>query len=715
MNGTGNPGFEKEAAPIAIPYQAPASMRWVPETQILSTGLQPLVSSATAPGKQPPIPGKLVSAKRLSISIRPHESSMGTMEPESGLPKTKKKLESEMKPTITLVKKTASMPLTLEKAMDTSHPPKSPVALGMARESRTTGLENTIDGIVTEGKQLQKIPRALTPNRVGRGLGTFNTLFLPRSQPRFDRKGKNSFTVPRKKIALAMKPDQRKPLDPVEEPKSTEVESEMDIEALLPPNRQDTEINWRPIQHPPRVGFRKKVENISRVLALVAHHSSTLTSPAGTFLRNTVTLSKIWYYSSILAYYHLSLYEFGGKRTSEWIKLKRADITRADFREWYWHRVQQREVKMQMVKQRWWGERVWREYILANGLQREYGKHEDLDNGGLCCSGAIHMSLLNENETVGQWDVAARFWAGRFCAAMFSGKIEEGGRDMEMILSCGEYAVIDVYPVGENGGIHSNVSAGATISEVWEIVTKGAGAYIVVAGTGEVIGSLQAAVDIRRRGPGSSRSPMLRTGTTISTTGASKFRPSTNMRGHSTLHKLSGQWDDVSWHSLRLDWRAYVSKLLAYAAQPKPQGLRGATLAAYPQTPTIDPVPLLLSHLYHPSPKQFKHAIHENIALPHHRVIAERFILAHAEEYGFSGGAGNPISGGKKVGIDVDSKWRVESVVGSGEKMKTTEGRVKSLGNGVVFVQTAEGGWYVLEDTGEVGHSRIYYIYWREH
>ncbi|RPB25199.1 hypothetical protein L211DRAFT_102547 [Terfezia boudieri ATCC MYA-4762] len=356
---------------------------------------------------------------------------------------------------------------------------------------------------------------------------------------------------------------------------------------------------------------------------------------------------------------------------------------------------------MQIVEKKWWGERILREYILANGLQREYGKHGNSENGGLWCSGAINIHLLNENETIGQWDIAARFWAGRFCAAMFSGEIGEGGRSMEMILGCGEYAVDDAYPVGENGEAHGNVSAGATVSDVWKVVTKGAGTYIIIGGTGEVIGTLQAAESIRRNGLKRLRSPDLQTGTIIGTGSASRFRQFTNLRDHSTLQKLTDLWDDVSWHSLRLDWRAYVSKLLAYAAQPKPQGLRGATPALQPES-IAEPVPLLLSHLYHPSQKQFKHGIHENIILRHHRVVAERFILAHAEEYGFSGGAGNPISGGTKVGLDLDSKWRVESVLCSGEKMEATGGRVGRLGNGVAFVQTPEGGWYVLEDTGEI-------------
>jgi len=680
-------------------------------------GLQQPVSSEAVPSKQLLAPGKLVSDMKLSTSIQSHESSVGTIESASDLPRAMKTLQPGKKPTITPVEETAPTPPTLEKAIITNRPAKSTVVLGVARELRATDLNNNTTKIVPKGiQQLQQkcnsiVPRTLanagsaaaTSNGVGRGLGTFNTLFPSMLQSRFNEKEKNSF-VPRKKLVLAMKPAQTKPLGPVGESKIG-VEPGVSVEAPLSSSRQDTEINWKPIRFPPRVGFRRKIEAISCVLALVAHHTSTLKSPAGTFLRNTVTLSKVWYYSSILAYYPLSLCEFGGTRTSQWIKFKRVDITRADFREWYWHRVQQREVKMRLVKTKWWGERIWREYILANGLQREYGKHVNSQYGDLWCSGAINMDLLNENEAIGQWDVATRFWAGRFCTAMFSGKIEEGGRNMEMILGCGEYAVVDACPVGENGAVHGNVSAGATVSEVWEVETKGAGAYIIVGGTGEAIGTIQAAERIRRKRLSSLKSLELRTGTTISTDGASRFRQFNNLRGHSTLHKLTNQWDDVLWHSLRLDWRAYISKLLAYAAQPKPQGLRGDTLTLQSETSITGSVPLLLSHLYHPSPKQFEHAIHENITLPHHRVVAERFILAHAEEYGFSGGAGNPISGGARVGLDLDSKWRVESVLCSGDRMRATGGRVEELGSGVAFVQTAEGGWYVLEDTGEVGHS----------
>ncbi|KAF8448196.1 hypothetical protein BGX38DRAFT_596298 [Terfezia claveryi] len=718
-NITGNPGFAKGGVPIASVKQMPEEQG----QQIFLKGLQQPVSTAVVPVKQllapgkraTRLPGKLVSSMKLSTSIQPHESSVGIAESASGLLRANKNLKSGKKPNITTVKKTAPPPPTLDQGINTSRHLKPAVTLGFARDSRVTDFENNTTETVTEGiKKLQQkgdaiIPRtvansgstASNSNGVGRGLGTFNTLFLSRPHPKLDEKEKIPFAVPRKKLVLAMKPAQTKPSDHMRESKSIRVEDGASLEAPLSPTRQDTEINWKLIRFPPRVGFRRRIETISRVLALVAHHSSTLTSPAGTFLRNTVTLNKVWYYSSILAYYHLSLCEFGGTRTSQWIKLKRADIARADFREWYWHRVQLRELKMQMVEKKWWGERILREYILANGLQREYGKHGNSENGGLWCSGAINMDLLNENETIGQWDIAARFWAGRFCAAMFSGEIGEGGRNMEMILGCGEYAVEDACPVGENGEAHGNVSAGATVSDVWEVVTKGAGTYIIIGGTGEVIGTLQAAEHVRRKGLKRLRSPELRTGTIIGTGGTSRFRKFTNLRDHSTLQKLTDCWDDVSWHSLRLDWRAYVSKLLAYAAQPKPQGLRGATAALQPESIT-KPVPLLLSHLYHPSPKQFKHGIHENIILRHHRVVAERFILAHAEEYGFSGGVGNPISGGTKVGLDLDSKWRVESVLCSGEKMEAIGGRVERLGNGVAFVQTAEGGWYVLEDTGEI-------------
>ena len=716
----------KGVIPIASPYQPPASVKRVSEAlvQQVAMGLQQPVSLATVPARQLSAPGKLVmiSAKKLPTPIRLHESRMGAIEPARGPPRAKKNLKSEKKPAtaLDLLKETVPILLTLEGGINASHPSKPPV-----RESRAADLENSTTEIVTEGsRQLQGkgnaiVPRTLantssiisTPNGVGRGLGVFNTLLPLRQQPKFDRKEKNPFAVPRKKLVLAMERAQAKSLDLVGESNLIGVELRTSDVAPLPLSHQDTEINWKLIQFPPRVGFRRKIETISRVLALVAHHSSTLISPAGTFLRNTVTLSKVWHYSSILAYYHLSLREFGGRRTSQWIKLKRVDITRADFREWYWYRAQQREMNMRMVKEKWWGERVWREYILANGLQREYGKHGGSENSCLWCSGAININLLNENEAMGQWAIAARFWAGRFCAAMFSGKIEEGDRNMGLILGCGEYAVVDVFPVGENGEVHGNVSAGATVSEVWEVVTKGAGAYIIVGGTGEVIGSLQAVEGIRRRDLRSSGPPEPQTGTTISAGDASKSRQFTNTRGHSVLHKLTNQWDNVSWCSLRLDWRSYVSKLLTYASQPKAQGRREATIALQSETTTTDSVPLLLSHLYHPSPRQFKHAIHENITLLYHRVIAERFILAHAEEYGFSGSAGNPISGGTKIGIDLNSKWRVESVLCSGERMKATEGRVGRLGNGVAFVQTTEGGWYVLEDTGEVGHRKSDILY----
>ena len=95
--------------------------------------------------------------------------------------------------------------------------------------------------------------------------------------------------------------------------------------------------------------------------------------------------------------------------------------------------------------------------------------------------------MLKEETVCGQWDVAARFWAARFCGRLFSGEISEGG-EMERILGGGGEMVTVASPVGENGG---EGSAGAVVSEVWEIGTKAGGRFVVVAGTGEVIGTVE--------------------------------------------------------------------------------------------------------------------------------------------------------------------------------------------------------------------------------
>lgn len=459
------------------------------------------------------------------------------------------------------------------------------------------------------------------------------------------------------------------------------------------PECEDMDISWKSIAYPPRFIFRKKIHSLSRILALVAFHCSTAVEPAGDFLKCTITLSKIYYYATVLAYGLLCTdYELPGKRTTLWVKMKRVDLTIADLRGWYWHRIRQRLRKIQEVRQRWWGERVWTEYIHANHLQQKFQKL--YTEQGLWFQG-INTTLLSENEVSGQWDVAARFWAARFCASMFSGKIEKA-QDIDEMLGGGAYAVADARPVGENGG-DTQVSAGSVVSEVWEIVDKGGNIYFVVGGTGEAIGTLHRSTRLFRKCERIVRSPGPREGTAI-TANVIPTLQLTNQdhQPDNNIRPLLESLDDITWKSLRMDWRNYVLRLLTVINISVEKKLSSPLGLA-----TEPAVPLLLSHLYHPSPAQFKHAIHQHITLPRHRVVCERFVLAHAEDYGYSGGRANPISGGRKVGLDLDCKWRVESVVCSGETLKCC-GRAGKLAHGLAFIQTVEGGWYILEDTGEV-------------
>lgn len=506
-------------------------------------------------------------------------------------------------------------------------------------------------------------------------------------------KTKIAFLAPRKKHILQVKPSdtQSKSITPPEERNTTDCIDTQQITGVESVVHQDTDIKWKPIRFPPRIATRKRIETIGHLLALVAHHSSTMDNPAGRFLQYTVTLSRAWYYATLLAYSNLCrVYEFGGKRTTQWVKMKRVDPKIADLRAWYWHRTQQRYMKVQEVRKKWWGERVWREYIVANALENKIGGFENAHENILWCSaaGAIDQKLLNENEFIGQWDVAARFWSRRFCAAMLSGKIEdEGGQNMLEILGGGGYSVINALPVGENGIEGSSVSAGGTVSEIWEITTNGGSSFLVVGGTGEVIGSQnESTVNGHKR----LRNSKSKAYTTAQTSQVG-------------LDKL----DHIHWESLRFDWRNYMAKLLAFANQPKPTRGRNTNTVVQFDTSEVQqttPVPLLISYLYHPSPTQFINAIHQKIVLREPRVICERFILTHTEEHGFSGGNGNPISGGRNIGLDLNAKWRVESIVCSGERMTYSYGGVdyRRLGNGVALIQTVEGGWWVLEDTGEV-------------
>lgn len=549
--------------------------------------------------------------------------------------------------------------------------------------AKITPAVNSQGNISVHDKALSRKECNLSPSPLKETRGTPILHF--KTQDAVNAKGLKSHFIPPPKMVPSL--GQLKPV--VISPSGVESQHATELQ----PRCEDMDISWKSIAFPPRFILRKKIHCLSRVLALVAFHCSTIIEPAGDFLKCTITLSKFYYYATVLAYGLLCTdYEFPGRRTNLWLKVKRVDLTIADLRKWYWHRVQQRRRKLQEVRQRWWGERVWTEYILANHLQEKFHTEQ-----GLWFQG-INMELLSENEVLGQWDVAARFWSARFCASVFSGRIE----NIDKMLGGGAYAVAGARPVGENGGV-TQVSAGSVVSEVWEIVDKGGNIYFIVGGTGEAIGTLHRSARLFRKCERVVRSsPGPREGTVLTASLIPSQLPSQSYQ-HDNTRRLLDSLGNITWKSLRMDWRNYVLRLLTVAKASAER--RSTTLGL-----GTEPVPLLLSHLYHPSPVQFKYAIHQRITHPRHRAVCERFILAHAEDYGYSGGKANPISGGRKVGLDLDCKWRVESIVCSGETLRCC-GRAGKLAHGLAFVQTMECGWYILEDTGEVGLFNIFLFF----
>ncbi|KAL7274000.1 hypothetical protein RUND412_003116 [Rhizina undulata] len=431
-----------------------------------------------------------------------------------------------------------------------------------------------------------------------------------------------------------------------------------------PSPKQDDQIYSTAIRNPPRISMRRKTEKISKVLGLVAfcgtfRHADSSGAP-GNFLKLTSALSRDYRYASTLAFTYLVKLEFPGARTERWLSSKRIDEKVADLRAWYWHRVSCRRGIIERVKD-WWAERVWRFLALAEapesrpGNAREYGLWFD----------GINKDLLAEQECEGSFEIAIRFWIQRFTLWT------NGGGSENLLQEFKKERVEVVEPVGGREGNR----------EVWRIETKSRATFFIIGKTGEVIGWNSECPESRKfswlkrlatrrfiqRGETGTRSR----GTTVN-------RRLEGFDRNATGNLLSTAAPNVSWNDLRGDWERYVSSILANnPGSPKP----------------------LMECIYYPGPQTFPHGIHESITLPHHRALAERWILTHVEAGGVSGKPvlENPRSNGK-VFLDLESKFTVESVRCEGEKWNRMEG---VLAKGVGFVQTPEMGWFVLEETGQ--------------
>ncbi|KAI5807696.1 hypothetical protein DFH27DRAFT_330999 [Peziza echinospora] len=657
----------RNSSELAIqPVSSPIDFTQVaaPAAQNIASTVRPTIS---LPGHNPALPPVTNVQPVISTAIASEESSR-TDKPESlGVQKkknfTQKIVQNSNK--VDLGKKLDSVnaPGTLDRMVGLqSRPPIQVLAKPVARSIATHPIQPTIARNPAVNQPLPQITENLVQHN--------------------SKKDSKSKFVGRKKLIMNIQKPQQALISALPNTGSTEVQS-INIQAYT---ISDADIKWSPIKYPPRIALRRRTIKISRVLALVAYNTATLTHSAGKCLLQTITLNRSYRYASIQAYSHLCInHEFPGKRTSDWIKAKKVDITIADLREYYWHRSRHRRSRIEYIQENWWGERVWKEFTLANGGLTT-------DHTAICFQG-IDNSILCENEAFGQWDVAARFWAKRFCSKLFSGEIREPGSGMTDALGGGLNTVIEAWPVGINGST-TKCSGGGSVSEIWKILTKDGGVFFIIGGTGEVVGTIFDDSNLLKKGKIAKGMNTKRTDMIIRSQ-RSTYRRSQGSKHTTNEERNATSTGEIEWKSLRMDWQKYVSQLLGRADDSS--GTEPMDLDDRKDVPSI------LSYLYHPSPSQFVNAIHTSVAQPHHRALAERFVLSHAEAYGFSGGEGNPISGGKRVGLDVDSKWRIESVVCPGEIMR--DSRKSRLGKGIGFIQTGEAGWYVLEDTAEVSLS----------
>lgn len=445
--------------------------------------------------------------------------------------------------------------------------------------------------------------------------------------------------------------------------------------------KQDHEISSSIIRNPPRYSLRRQVEKIARILALTAFHSFFNYSVPGDFLKKFTGLSRNYRYASTLAFTHLVRIEFPGQRTERWFEAKRIDEKVADVRSWYWHRVSERKRVIERVRTSWM-ERVWRFLVLAS-KPAEPSSVADISPGrfGLWFSG-VSQDLLANPDLDGQFETALRFWIRRFYVWV----TKSGGGYPQLLDDLREEMVQGIQPLDEKDN-----------QELWRLETKRGGVHFIIGMTGEVVGW------VGTNGGGGNGLELVRQRRV-------KTRINTVIRARTTARIIGGEFsagfsqgggrrqgnvDDVTWKDLRGDWREHASALVSSVGPP------GGT---------DSPPRGLLEAVYRPDSKTVSHGIHESVKLPHHRVLAERWILAQVEPGGISG---KPVLDAlhgqtrkkEKVTLDLQAKLTVESVRCSGEKWISSMKGV--LAQGLAFVQTPGIGWFVLEETGQVGSWRL--------
>ncbi|KAI5843844.1 hypothetical protein DFP73DRAFT_594854 [Morchella snyderi] len=442
--------------------------------------------------------------------------------------------------------------------------------------------------------------------------------------------------------------------------------------SFTPPaiQKHDDEILASIIRNPPRYSFRKEVERIARVLALVAFYSCSFedsTAP-GYFLKHLALVSRKYRYASTLAFTNLVKLEFRGKRTQNWFKNKGIDEKVADVRSWYWHRVSERASIVERVSTSWM-ERVWRFLVLASEMIKPstvVGSSKPM-RFGLWFSG-INKHLITDPDFIGQFETSIRFWIRRFYVWI----TRNGGGYPLLLQDLRDEMIQNIQPLVETEN-----------QDLWRVETKCGDVHFIVGLTGEVIGRVE--VDNSEE---SSLNPVLRRartriGTIIrSRTRASRLYSQINERKHTNI-------DPVTWKDLREDWKEHALALVSPSTTPEELSTSSRRL---------------IESVYRPDSKMVSNGIHESIKLPHHRALAERWVLAQVEPGGISGKPvldvfHSPMHRKKKLGLDLQAKLIVESVRCSGEKWISSMNGY--LAQGVGFVHTPGMGWFVLEETGQ--------------
>lgn len=438
--------------------------------------------------------------------------------------------------------------------------------------------------------------------------------------------------------------------------------------------KQDFEIFVSTIRSPPRYSLRRQVERIAQVLALTAFHGfSPLTNSMvpGDFLKRFTGLSRNYRYASTLAFTYLTQIEFPGKRTERWFEANRIDEKVADVRSWYWHRVFGRARVIERF-QTSWVERVWRFLILAAApVIRSSPTNVGPDSFGLWFGG-VSRCLLADPDLEGQFETAIRFWIRRFYVWV----TRSGGGYPQLLRDLREEMVQEIQPLD-----------GKTNRELWRLETRCGGVYFIIGMTGEVVGWVDTVsnglMSVRQKRAETRMNTIFRTKITART--ADDTFPTGSLQANGKNQGDTGN----TWQDLRGDWREHASALLS---------------PSVPSHGTESLTKGLIGYVYRPDSKTVSHGIHESVKLPHHRLLAERWILAQVEPGGVSGkpvlNVGGHTRRKEKVMLDLQAKMTVESVRCSGEKWCSSMEGV--LAQGLGFIQTPGMGWFVLEETGQV-------------